>query len=526
MSRVLVGRYELGELLGQGGMSVVYRATDLRLARPVAVKVLREQFAADPEFVERFEREARAAARLSHPNIVAVYDVGSDEGTYFMVMEYVPGEDLKAVIRRQAPLRADRIVRIGEQLAAALDYAHRSGVVHRDVKPHNLLLGPGDELKVADFGIAVALGVPSLTQSGVVLGTPQYIAPEQALGRSGTPAADIYSAGVVLFELATGRVPFQAEHLLAVARMHVDQPPPIPSSLNPALPRDLEAIILRALDKDPAARFASAADLAAALRECELLGAERTMRLTAVHPGLERDAATRRPGDAGTAARPEAGVSAPPPPSFSASQGAPRHVVSRPRQASTSAPWVLGIVAGLLLAGSLIAIPLGLSWLQGGGGRLFGPFGQPTPPPAASPTLTPRIAVAATPAPTDTPQPSPTPTPTATAPATPTPSPQPTATPSSTATRTPTSTPPPTSTPTPTRTPVRPTPTPTPAVLEVPLVRGMRFNEAREQLRNQGFEVRIREVKSPAPKGIVWDQSPEAGTRVPRGSIVTLMVSE
>jgi serine/threonine-protein kinase len=517
LTRVIAARYELGDVLGQGGMSLVYRATDIRLGRTVALKLLREQYAADPEFVQRFGREARAAARLSHANIVAVFDVGSDEDTHYIVMELVEGEDLKALIRREAPLRTDRIVSIGAQMAAALDYAHRHGIVHRDVKPHNILLGQRGEVKVTDFGIAVALGVPSLTQTGVIMGTAQYIAPEQALGEQSSPASDIYSAGVVLFEMATGQVPFQAENLLAVARMHVDRQPPVPSSLNPALPRTLDTVILHALAKEPEARYPSAAELGDALRQHATLGSEHTTRMPLPPTAPGRTVVSGGPIIAGGR---RAQVDDPPPngPSPAAigglPPGPPRHVVPRRRHDEGTPAWVLGLMAGVLLAVGLVAIALAVAWLQPAAGPT-GPAASPTPRATPTRTLTPRPA-AATAAPSATPQPTPTAEP----------SPTDTPRPTSTVVPTITPTPRPTNTPRPSPTPTPVPPTRTPAPVQVPVVRGMRGEDAREQLERMGFRVQSRGVDSPAPKGIVAQQEPAPGTTLRQGSTVILLVSE
>src|SRR4051812_17182433 len=209
-------------------MAVVYRAEDLTLGRTVAVKVLREQLGSEPEFLERFRREARAAARLNHPNVIAVYDVGEDGLASYIVMEYVEGKDLKEIIRVEAPLAAERVIDIGCQIAAALEYAHRSGLIHRDIKSQNVLVTPEGRVKVADFGIAVALGDHSITQAGMIIGSVHYMAPEQAEGRAATAASDIYALGVVLDEMATGKLPFNAEAPLAVARMQIEQQPTPP----------------------------------------------------------------------------------------------------------------------------------------------------------------------------------------------------------------------------------------------------------------------------------------------------------
>ncbi len=264
---VLNERYRLLRELARGGMAVVWEALDTLLDRPVAVKVLHPQFANDPEFLERFRREARAAASLAHPNIVAIFDVGEDRtsGTPFIVMELAEGESLKERIRRSGLLPEGEVRETGAALAGALEYAHRRGVVHRDVKPQNVLVGADGRVRLADFGIAQALAASGLTRTGAVMGSVHYLAPELARGQPATPAADVYGLGVVLYEMATGLVPFTGETELAVALAHAQQRPVPPRTLNPRLAPSLEAAILRALAKRPEDRFGSAAELGRAL---------------------------------------------------------------------------------------------------------------------------------------------------------------------------------------------------------------------------------------------------------------------
>jgi eukaryotic-like serine/threonine-protein kinase len=263
------GRYELHRRLARGGMADVYLARDQLLDRPVAVKVLFPQYAADPSFVQRFRREAQDSANLNHPNIVGVYDWGEENGTYFIVMEYVAGRSLADVLRQEGALLPARAADIGIDMAAALGFAHKNGVVHRDVKPGNVLLASDGQVKVTDFGIARAISSTQeedLTQAGQVMGTATYFSPEQAQGRPVDPRSDVYSLGVVLYEAVCGRPPFRGEDALAVAYQHVQEQPTPPTQINGDVDATLEAIILKCLSKSPQARYPSAEDLRADLR--------------------------------------------------------------------------------------------------------------------------------------------------------------------------------------------------------------------------------------------------------------------
>ena len=269
VGELIVGRYELEELVGEGGMSSVYRAYDTVLERRVAIKVLHEHFSRDPEYVERFKREARAIARLAHPNVVTVNDRGEWEGRQFIVFEHVAGENLKAVIAREGPLPVERALDLACQIAHALSVAHELGIVHRDVKPHNVLLAAGGTAKVTDFGIARALDADdALTETGTVLGTGQYFSPEQANGERGDELSDQYSLGIVTFELLTGRVPYTGDSLMAVARRHIDDPVPSVRAVRPEAPACVDAVVGRAMSKRPEDRFGSMDALAAALESC------------------------------------------------------------------------------------------------------------------------------------------------------------------------------------------------------------------------------------------------------------------
>ena len=258
----LLNGYEIESTISQGGMAMVYRARRVRDGQIVALKVLREQYAADAEFVERFQREARAVASLTHANMVQVYESGEAAGWHFIAMEFVEGQDLKRYIREHGPLRVAEAVRIAVAVCEVLDYAHRRGIIHRDVKPQNILLRRDGTVKVTDFGIARALSSVTITQTGTVLGSVQYLSPEQARGQPVGRAADIYALGVVLFEMLTGQLPFEGDSPIAIAMAHVHDVPPAPRRLNPEIPPALEAVILRGMAKQPQHRYASAADLA------------------------------------------------------------------------------------------------------------------------------------------------------------------------------------------------------------------------------------------------------------------------
>lgn len=266
---LIADRYELEELVGSGGMSDVFRARDNQLDRRVAIKILHERYAGDPEYLARFRTEARSVARLSHPNIVTVIDRGDDDGRQYIVFEHVDGENLKELVQRSGRLPVRRAIELALQVADGLAFAHQEGLVHRDVKPQNVLLSREGEVKVTDFGIARSLEVEhGVTQTGTVLGTGEYLAPEQASGKPISPATDVYSLGVVLWEMLAGEVPFDGENFVAVALRHVNEPVPSLRGIRPDVSPRLAAAVERSLAKDPAHRFPSMAALARELRAC------------------------------------------------------------------------------------------------------------------------------------------------------------------------------------------------------------------------------------------------------------------
>jgi eukaryotic-like serine/threonine-protein kinase len=328
----LSGRYETSERLGSGGMSNVYKATDLILERTVAVKILAEHLSDDERFVARFRREALAVAKLIHPNIVQVYDTGKDDGRHYIVMEYVSGRSGAQILQRHGPVEPTIAAEIGIQACSGLDYAHRRGIIHRDVKPGNLMVtgGPvgGGEMtvKLTDFGIARAIEQTRITQVGSVVGTAAYLAPEQVRGEEATPATDVYALGVVIYQFLTGRLPYEGSSLAELAVRQQNEKPLPPSTYNDEVPGTLGAAVLRALEGDPNRRYASAEELASGLR----LGLEGEDVTLPMQEGatptrvLGGDTAATRHLDRGTAQteyrpaqsqtrRPEARAPAPPP---------------------------------------------------------------------------------------------------------------------------------------------------------------------------------------------------------------------
>jgi len=259
---LLNNRYQLLERIGTGGMADVYRARDLMLERTVAIKILHETYSNDKAFQDRFRQEARAAANLSHPNIVTVHDFGFDHEQLFIVMEHIPGKDLKTILRQRGRYSVEEAIPLIVQACAGIGYAHRAGLVHCDIKPHNMIVTPDGRLKVTDFGIARALStIMPDERADVVWGSPQYFSPEQAVGEAPSPASDVYSLGVVLYEVLTGALPFTAPTSEELARMHLEEDPIPPSEYVPDIPQALEEIMLKVLAKEPAARYRTADQL-------------------------------------------------------------------------------------------------------------------------------------------------------------------------------------------------------------------------------------------------------------------------
>jgi eukaryotic-like serine/threonine-protein kinase len=380
--RVFSGRYELNHLIARGGMAEVYRAHDRLLDRPVALKVLFPELSVDRSFVERFRREAQAAANLSHPNIVPVFDWGEDTGTYFIVMEFVDGRPLSSILKTAGPLAADRTAEIAAPVAAALGYAHKHGVVHRDVKPGNVLITDDGQVKVTDFGIARAVNTEeSLTQTGAVMGTATYFSPEQAEGMGVDARTDIYSLGVVLFEMVTGRPPFLGDTPVAVASKHVRDHPPLPRELNPSIPPTFEAIILKAMDKNPDNRYATSEDLRADLLRFnegrDVLAAHEdhtqsvaALGATGVMGGM---AATQSVGAVG-------GTQSVPAQTGEYADAEPRRSRTRTYAIILAILLILLIVVGVLLARSL-------GYLGGGSSSFSMPYVVNQPAPQATATL-------------------------------------------------------------------------------------------------------------------------------------------
>jgi eukaryotic-like serine/threonine-protein kinase len=350
------GRYKIISRLGAGGMADVFLAEDEQLGRKVALKLLYQRFAEDPGFVERFRREAQAAAGLQHPNVVSVYDRGSYDDTYYIAMEYLPGRSLKQLIRAEAPLDPVRAIDIALQILKAARFAHRRGVIHRDLKPHNVIVDDQDNAKVTDFGIARA-GASDMTETGSIMGTAQYLSPEQAQGHAVSAGSDLYSIGVVLYEMLTGRVPFDAESAVTIALKHVSEAPPPMTIINPSVPPELEQVVMWALNKNPVDRPANADQFITALEQARsaLVSGERGER-TASMPALAGVAAGRYAAAAAVSSPPAA---APPHTGYYGDDGTDGTVVGVPEEEEPPHrrrywPWLVALLI-LLLAGGGVA---------------------------------------------------------------------------------------------------------------------------------------------------------------------------
>ncbi|HEV2592862.1 MAG TPA: Stk1 family PASTA domain-containing Ser/Thr kinase [Gaiellaceae bacterium] len=344
IDRTFDKRYVIRRKLGSGGMADVYLAEDQELGRRVALKLLNERHAADDQFVERFRREAQSAAGLNHPNIVSIFDRGRAEGTYYIAMEYLDGRTLKELLVRNGPTPIPIAIDYARQILGALSFAHRNGIVHRDIKPHNIIVGRDGRLKVTDFGIARS-GASQMTEAGSIVGTAQYLSPEQARGAPVDQRSDLYSLGIVLYEMLTGKVPFTGDTPVEIAMKHLSQVPEPPSKLRSQVPHDLDAVVMRAIAKDPDQRYASAEEMEADLA--------RVARGVAVSPQTE-EAMTQVLSGAGvsTAAtmvtRPRS-VAPPAPPVYRSPS--PYYAYEEPAPRRSLWPWLLAL--GLIIAGAI-----------------------------------------------------------------------------------------------------------------------------------------------------------------------------
>ncbi|HEY3962304.1 MAG TPA: Stk1 family PASTA domain-containing Ser/Thr kinase [Gaiellaceae bacterium] len=345
IDRTFDKRYVIKRKLGSGGMADVYLAEDQELGRRVALKLLNERHAADEQFVERFRREAQSAAGLNHPNIVSIFDRGRAEGTYYIAMEYLDGRTLKELLVRNGPTPVPIAIDYARQILGAIAFAHRNGIVHRDIKPHNIIVGRDGRLKVTDFGIARS-GASQMTEAGSIVGTAQYLSPEQARGAPVDPRSDLYSLGIVLYEMLTGNVPFTGDTPVEIAMKHLSQIPDPPSKLRPEVPHDLDAVVMRALAKDPEQRYGSAEEMEADLA--------RVARGVAVSHETE-EAMTQVLSGAGLASastmvtRPRGGALPPAPPAYR--PPTPYYAYDEPSRGRSVWPWLLAL--GLVILGAL-----------------------------------------------------------------------------------------------------------------------------------------------------------------------------
>ncbi len=507
VGRVLNGRYQLISVVGGGGMAQVYKSRDNILGRIVAIKVLREQYSTDAQFVARFRREAQAAANLAHPNIVNVYDVGQDRDTHYIVMEYINGESLKSYINRSAPLPIGKAVSVAAQILSGLEYAHRSGLIHRDIKPQNVLISPDGAVKVTDFGIAKSVSDLGLTEAGLALGTAHYFSPEQAKGERVVPQSDIYAVGVTLYEMLTGRLPFESENVMGLAYKHISEEPPSARNLNPSVPPRLDAIVLKSMAKDPQQRFGSAAEMEKALRAIQMGGQQPTVEVPVAQVNVQPGQRAQRPPQVGArtgrmgASGPATGslrVGAGPRGAYAMGGAAAGALPTRGMTSPLGSPTSMAVApvpraqsgsgsSGCLIA-AIIFVTIGILAVLVGGVIFVGP---------RLPGFFQDVVI-------------PSPTATATVP-----------------TSTPTNTPvPPTNTPTNTPT-LTPTPTSTPISVPVPRLVGLSIQDAITLARQHGFQVfELERVDSVEwQEGVVVQQDPPENAILKQTSQISVRVS-
>ena len=528
---LIAGRYRIERPIGEGGMSRVFRAIDQRLDRAVAVKVLRDELAGDPEVAASFDREARTAASLSHPSIIAIYDVGQQAGQSFIVMELVDGQPLRQYIDSDAPFEPRDVLTILDQLCDALDYAHAQGVVHRDLKPENILITEQGRVKIGDFGIARNIDAATLTAAGTVMGSAYYISPEQAQGQPATPRSDIYAAGVIAYEMVTGLRPFSGDSALAVAMQHVEADPATPSRLNPRLSERVDAAVLKAMAKHPYLRFGTAMELADAVA-------------AAFQPAPASPVAPVAPPAPPAVDPLAATVAMPTVRSFAAgglslpmAAAGPTLMRTGSLARSRGGGAYTGLIVGVLgLLAVLLAFVVGAQVLRSlpslpniappsvpvrpdspnrgpSAGGVAGPFSTSTA------TVTPTFTM--TPTGSTTPEDQGTGTPTETE------TPSGSTTPTVTETPMDTPTAPPTWTPTPRATTPPPTATPPPGSVIVPSVVGMTEQQAQDTIKSSGLASTFpnyQQQYNSQPVGHVLSQQPAAGTVAAKGTTVYIAV--